>query len=324
MEYNVLILSAGRRVELVQCFQDAVKKLNIKAKIIAADCSNTAPALYFADDKVILPRISEGNYTKSIIDCCNKFDIKLIVPTIDTELKLLSKDKTLIEKESKAKVLISNEEVINICRDKINTDNFLRTNNFGVPKLYSKEEIENNKIKYPCFIKPISGSSSIGAYKVNDEKEFKSYSSVLDDYMLQDLMVGEEYTVDVFLDFDSKIITITPRIRLATRGGEILKGRIVKDKEIINDVTKLMNTLKPIGHITVQLMKTKNGIEYIEINPRFGGGAPMSIMAGANSCINLFKLLNNEKLNYNEDYNDNVNFFRFDQCVMVKEDDLYE
>ncbi len=320
MEYNILILSAGRRVELVQCFQKAAKLNN--SKIIAGDCSNTAPALYFADDKVILPRISNGNYIEEIINACNIKNISLIIPTIDTELLILSENRSKIEKETNALVLISDLNVIKICRDKINTNNFLKDNNFGVPKLYTKEEIINNEIKYPCFIKPINGSSSIGAYKVNNEKEFKSYSSVLDNYMLQDLMVGEEYTVDVFLDFNSNIITIVPRIRLATRGGEILKGKIVKDREIINDVTKLMSVLKPIGHITVQLMKTCNGIEYIEINPRFGGGAPMSIMAGADSCNNLFEILKGNNLSYNENYEDNINFFRFDQAIMVKDEDL--
>ena len=66
-------------------------------------------------------------------------------------------------------------------------------------------------------------------------------------------------------------------------------------------------------------MKTKEGIKYIEINPRFGGGAPMSIKAGANSCVNLYKLLNNEQLNYNENYRDNISFFRFDDAIMVDE-----
>ena len=49
MEYNVLILSAGRRVELVKCFQKAAKRLNIKSKVVAADISDMAPAIYFAD-----------------------------------------------------------------------------------------------------------------------------------------------------------------------------------------------------------------------------------------------------------------------------------
>lgn len=132
-------------------------------------------------------------------------------------------------------------------------------------------------------------------------------------------MEGKEFTVDTFLDFNSNIITIVPRLRIATRSGEISKGRIVKDREIVAEVKRLLTVLKPIGHITVQCMKTKRGIEFIEINPRFGGGAPMSIKAGADSCENLYKLLMGERLHYNEDYRDNLLFLRFDSSICLNE-----
>lgn len=318
-EINILILSAGRRVELVQSFQKAAKRMNIKSNIVAGDCSETAPALYFADRSCILPLISAPNYINSIIDACNQENIALIVPTIDTDLLLLSENKDEIEEKTNAKVLISETNVIKICRDKINTQNFLEQNNFGIPKMYSDEELTTSDLKFPLFIKPKSGSSSINTYKVNNSNELMIYKSIIDNPIIQDFMEGEEFTVDVFLDFESKVITIVPRLRIATRSGEISKGKIVKDREIINDVTKLMKILKPTGHITVQLMKTKKGIEYIEVNPRFGGGAPMSIQSGADSCENLFRLLLGQKLVYNEDYEDNLTFLRFDSSICLDE-----
>ncbi|MDP1417448.1 ATP-grasp domain-containing protein [Peribacillus simplex] len=316
---NILILSAGRRVELIQNFQKAAKKLNVESNIVAGDCSDTAPALYFADRTCKLPRINEPNYISSIIDACNKENIALIVPTIDTDLLLLAENKTNIEKQTNAKVLISDTSVIKICRDKINTQNFLEENSFGVPKMYTNEELTNGDIQFPLFIKPKSGSSSKDIYKVNNSNELKIYKGIVDNPVIQDFMEGEEYTIDVFLDFESNIITIVPRLRMSTRSGEISKGKIVKDREIINDVTKLMKRLKPVGHITVQLMKTKKGIEYIEINPRFGGGAPMSIQSGADSCENLFKLLLGQKLLYNEKYKENLTFLRFDSSICLDE-----
>lgn len=318
-EMNILILSAGRRVELVQCFQKAARKLNVKSNIIAGDCSNTAPALYFADRARELPRIKEPNYIESIINVCNEENIALIVPTIDTDLLLLAENKKFIEEQINAKVLISDVDVVKICRDKINTQRFLEENGFGVPKMYTDQELENGDIKFPLFIKPKSGSSSVNTFKVNNMNELKTYKSIIDEPIIQDFMEGEEYTVDVFLDFESNVITIVPRLRIATRSGEISKGKIIKDREIINDVTRLMKILKPIGHITVQLMKTKKGIEYIEINPRFGGGAPMSIQSGADSCENLYRLLMGEQLEYNENYRDNLTFLRFDSSVCLNE-----
>jgi carbamoyl-phosphate synthase large subunit len=318
-EYNVLILSAGRRVELIKSFQNAARKLKIKSNIVAADCSEMAPALYFADKIYKLPCINDPDYITSIINACINENISLIVPTIDTDLILLAKNKKKIEEKANTKVLISDARVIEICRDKIKTQKFLEKNNFGIPKMYTDDEIESNDVVYPLFIKPKSGSSSINAFKVQNKNELMVYKSIIDEPIVQEYIEGEEYTVDVFLDFESNIITIVPRLRIATRSGEISKGKIIKDREIIDDVSRLMKVLNPIGHITVQLMKTKNGIKYIEINPRFGGGAPMSIQSGADSCENLYRLLMGQKLSYNENYRDNIIFLRFDNSICLDE-----
>ena len=324
---NILILSAGRRVELVNCFKAARDRLGIEGEIIAADASPLAPALYFADDKEIVPYISQNDsYVNSIIKICNKYGVDLVVPTIDTELLLLAKRREQIEGETKAKLLISSLDVITVCRDKTNTQRWLEDHDFLVPRRISDEDIDSGRAIYPLFIKPLDGSSSINAYRVESKDELDTYRRLIgkDRYIVQDFMEGTEYTVDCFLDMDGNIITIVPRIRIATRSGEIAKGRIVRDEGIIKDVERLLTCLHPIGHITIQCMRTDRGIEYIEINPRFGGGAPMSIAAGADSCENLYRLLKGEKLIRNESFRDNITFLRFDASIMLNEDNELE
>lgn len=318
-EINILVLSAGKRVELIECFKKASKDLKIESKIIAVDISELAPALYFANKSYIIPRIGEEGYIEEIIKICNAENIKLIVPTIDTELRILSENKEKIEKATKAKILISSNKVISICRDKRNTQLFFENNNFGVPRLITDDDIKENKMKFPLFIKPINGSSSINTFKIKNMKELLFFKEYIKDPMIQEMVEGEEYTVDAFLDFNGNVITIVPRKRMAIRGGEILKGKIEKDRTIIEDVKKVLEELKPIGQITIQLIKTNDGIKYIEINPRFGGGAPMSIFAGADSCKNLYRLLMGEKLEYNENYEDNVVVLRFDDSIRLNE-----
>lgn len=313
---NILIMSAGRRVELIKLFKETAQKLNIESKLIAADISNTAPAIYFADKFYLIPRINEEGYIESIINICQKENINLIVPTIDTELKKLSENKEYIENNTSAKVLVSDIKVINICRDKRNTQKFFEENGFGVPKEYS---LNDTDVKLPVFIKPIDGSSSINTFKVNTMEELTFFKNYIKNPMIQEFIEGEEFTVDAFLDFDSNIISIVPRRRIQTRAGEIIKGKIIKDRDVIEDVKRLLETLKPIGQITIQCMKTSDGIKYIEINPRFGGGAPMSIRAGANSCENLYRLLIGEKLSYSENYQENLTFLRFDDSIMLDE-----
>lgn len=319
-QINILILSAGRRVELTKAFRAAKDSLGIEGMIIAADCSELAPALYFADKREIVPRISENEaYVEAIVRICQENSVALVVPTIDTELILLAKNKAYIEEKTGAKVLISNEDTVRICRNKILTQKFFEDNGFLVPHMYIEREIMDKNYELPLFIKPLDGSSSINAYKVETEEELMMYMDIIDQPIVQAYMEGREYTIDCFMDFDGKLISVVPRERIATRSGEIAKGKTVRDKEIIDDVTRLMKCLGAIGHITVQCRKTKRGIEYIEINPRFGGGAPMSIAAGANSCEYLYRLLNGEALEYNNDWRENLTFLRFDASITLDE-----
>ena len=318
-QINVLILSAGRRVELVNCFKAARDKLNIDGKVYTADMSPTAPALYFSDGAFIVPRISSDEYIPAIIDLCNQHDISLVVPTIDTELEKLAVNRQLIEGSTKARVLVSSPEATAICCDKFKTAEFFEKNCFGYPKVITQKDIESNNYAFPLFIKPLNGSSSINAFKVENKRELDFFLGYVKDPIVQECVAGKEYTVDCFCDFEGNVITVVPRLRIATRSGEILKGRIEKNARIIGDVKRLMAAGGFIGQITVQCFLCDDGsIKYIEINPRFGGGAPMSIACGADSCENLYRLLLGERLAYNEDYTDGVTIARFDSSVKVE------
>ena len=67
---NILILSAGTRNKIVQYF---VKTLNGTGKIIAADMSNLAPAIYEADKYYIVPRMTAPEYLDVVLDICIGF-----------------------------------------------------------------------------------------------------------------------------------------------------------------------------------------------------------------------------------------------------------
>lgn len=50
--------------------------------------------------------------------------------------------------------------------------------------------------------------------------------------------------MDAFTDFAGNLITAVPRLRMAVRGGEIAKGKILKDPEIIETIRRLIELLK--------------------------------------------------------------------------------
>jgi len=317
-EINILITSAGRRVELVNCFKNAKEFLNIPGKIVAVDVSDTAPACFFADKKYHICRIDHEDYIAQLIEICKEENIALVIPTIDTELLKLSQNKEKIENETGTKILVSNEDIIELCRNKYKTVDFF----LEAPRYITIKDLETKNYEFPLFIKPLNGSSSINTFKVCNYKELEFFTSYIDNYILQDYVSGKEYTIDAFCDFEGKPITIVPRQRLAVRSGEILKGITEKNELIINEVKKLLGDLKPIGQITLQGILNEAGDKFffIEINPRFGGGAPMSIASGADSCINLYKLMLGEKLIYNNKFKEGLIGIRFDQAIYINQE----
>ena len=66
--------------------------------------------------------------------------------------------------------------------------------------------------------------------------------------------------------------------------GRYLRGQVIKDLRMMNQVAELVKTLGAgPGVVSTQLILTTDGkIKFIEINPRVGGGIPLAIKAGAN------------------------------------------
>lgn len=313
---KILFTSVGRRVELMQAFKNAAEKAHIDLEIYGADITETAPALAFCDHSVIVPRIKDPDYIPALQKVCAEEQIDALIPTIDTDLLLLAEKQ---HEFGNTKVVISAPEKIAICRDKRYTADYF--NSVGLKSPHPVDDYKAYQGGYPAFIKPKDGSSSIFAYKVNSAEELVSYAAQVPDYIIQPYIEGTEYTVDAFCDFGGNAIFITPRIRLAVRSGEVLKTEIAQDNKIIAEMQRLIADYKPCGQITVQLIRQKETGEdyYIEINPRFGGGAPLSIKAGADSAEALLRLLNGEKLQYQEKAaEDGAVYSRFDQSIRVK------
>ena len=314
---KILFTSIGRRVELVQQFHAAAIKLGIKLEIIGADISESAPALTYCDRTLIVPRIKDPAYIPALVNFCREQQVDALIPTIDTDLYLLSCEKQRFA-EIGTTVFISAPEKIAICRDKRFTADYFHS--IGLASPSPTDDVAGYNGGFPAFIKPLDGSSSIGANKANTPQELSFFASQLSGYVIQPFASGTEYTVDIFCDTAGNPIYITPRIRQAVRAGEVLKTKIHHEPSIVEECLRLIQDFKPCGGITVQLIRNEEtGInQYIEINPRFGGGAPLSMKAGADAAQAMLQLLMGEQLTYQpEAANEGAIYSRFDQSVCV-------
>ena len=312
---KILFTSVGRRVELIQAFASAAKKRGVSLEIIGGDASPTAPALQFCNQSVILPRINNENYIPFLIGFSEREKVDALIPTIDTDLLLLAEHKECFWN---TKVVISAPDKVRICRDKrFTADYFMR---LGLKSPLPVDDIKYYRGGFPAFIKPKDGSSSINAHRADNEDELTLLTEMVPDYIIQPFIGGTEYTIDVFCDFEGNPVFITPRERLEVRSGEVLKTKIIQDEKIIDEIKRLISDFKPCGAITVQMIRDERTGEdyYIEINPRFGGGAPLSIKAGADSADALIRLLNGERIDYKPFAAENAAVYsRFDQSVRI-------
>ena len=313
-EIKLLFTGVGRRIELIQAFRQAALSLGKELRIYGTDLSPTAPALAFCDRTFCVCKMTDSEYIGQLTTICRKEQIDLVIPTIDTDLLILSQNKAVF---APTKVLVSAPDRIAICRDKMCTAEFFRACGCNAPETF--DDHRHYTGGFPCFIKPRDGSSSINAFCVHDQEELAVYAKVIGNYIIQPFVKGTEYTVDVFCDQDGQTVSVTPRVRLSVRSGEVLKTKITADRQIIEECERIIERFCPIGPLTIQLIRQDSDgtDQFIEINPRFGGGSPLSMKAGARSAEAILKLLCGEQVDRYPPTDDGAVYSRFDQSIRI-------
>jgi len=320
---NILVTCAGRRVELVNAFKRAVAALG-GGCVVAADCRHDAPALAFADRAAFLPPLSkEDDYVDALAAAARACGASLVVPTIDTELPLLARNRGLVERESGARVVVSSAECVGICADKRRTADFFAENAIPCAETWKDmAAVAAANPEFPLVVKPAHGSSSMDVFVARDRRELDFFTGYVREPVVQRLLTGREYTVDALVDFNSRPVAAVPRQRLAVRAGEILKGRIDLEPRVLAASQRLLGILAAhgaIGPVTLQGFLCDDGeFRFTEVNPRFGGGAPMSFAAGADFALWLCRVAAGLQPQDLSNVRDGILFSRFDSTVEVK------
>lgn len=315
---NILITSAGQRVSLVRAFQNEVKKYGINGKVFTTDMNPFLSAACNISDKYFkVEKVTAETYIDDLMSICLSNNIKMIVPTIDTELQVLANNKGKFEDEG-IDIVISSIDFIHMCRDKRISNEFFERHSIKIPK-----PIDKYDPTFPLFIKPYDGSLSSNIHIVLTGDDLLESYIQNEKYMFMELIDKnkyDEYTVDMYYGKDNLVKSIIPRKRMAIRTGEILKGLTCKNY-IVDFLKKRLNYIEgTVGCLTLQLFynETDRDIIGIEINPRFGGGFPLSYAAGGNYPGWLIKeYLLQQGIKYFEGWEDNLLMLRYDDEVLV-------
>ncbi len=280
---NILITSAGRRVSLIRSFQKELKKGDANAKVFASDLNPLLSAgCHVADGYFKVPKLDDPLYIEFLVNLCKTNDIGLIVPTIDTELLELSKNKSYFESLG-ITIVISSTAFVKKCRDKRVIHDFFVSKGIKIAKEYAKDNY-----KLPIFIKPMDGSRSVDTFVIKKEEDFRDVHFKNDKLMFLEYIdpkTHSEYTCDLYYSKAHDLKCVVPRKRLEVRDGEVYKA-LTKRNNLVTYIRRHLNHIEgAVGCLTVQFFmhdKDDSKIVGIEVNPRFGGGYPLTYLSGAN------------------------------------------
>ena len=317
---NILFCSAGRRVELLKDFR---RSMDEGDRIIAADLSNLAPALYVADAHYLVPRIDDPTYLDTILDICRKEKINAVTTLIDPEIELLAKNRARFE-EIGVEVLSPYTDTAELCFDKFKMYQYLTAHGIPTPDTWgdyasAMAAIESGNLAFPVFVKPRTGSGSVGARKVQDAETLKALYEADPSLIIQRLMTGD-LDADVYIDTIShKAVSAFSKRKLETKIGGASKTISFKDEKLFDFIRRITDLLKFNGPVDMDFFY-QDGTYYLsEVNPRFGGAYLHAYGAG----VDFIKLIKNnldgiENAPVFGDYEDDVVMMMYDSVVITK------
>jgi len=268
----VLFTCSGQRVDIVQAFGAA------GATTIAADANRLAPAPYLADAFELVPRVADSDYVPALRELVGRHDVKLIVPLTDLDQLTLARARDQLH----ALVLLPEADVVERLGDKYLAHGLLEERGLASPLTWLPTEVPTG-LRFPVLVKARHGFGSRHIYRCENASElefFLRYTPV--ESCVQQFCLGEEFSIDVFCDWDGRCLNAIPRTMIESKGGESIKGATIKDWSLIEFGCRVAETLGLVGPANVQCFRESDGSHQVtDINPRFGGGFPLPTAAGS-------------------------------------------
>jgi carbamoyl-phosphate synthase large subunit len=282
----VLFTCAGQRVDIVSAFGRA------GATTIAADVNQLAPALYHADRYAIVPRVDDDAYIGAIRDLVLAHDVRLIVPLTDLDHEQLVEAR----EELGAVVLLPGLDVVRMTADKYVAHTFFQSRGIPSPPSWLPDEVPEDVI-FPVLVKARRGFGSRNIFRARDHEELKFYADRVEvPSFVQACCQGEEFSIDVFCDFEGRCLNAIPRTMIESKGGESIKGITLKDWDLIEYGRAVAEALPIWGPANVQCFREPDGSHQVtDVNPRFGGGFPLPLAAGGRYPELALQLANGEQ-----------------------------
>jgi carbamoyl-phosphate synthase large subunit len=268
----VLFTCAGQRVDIVDAFRRA------GATALAVDLNELAPALYAADRRAPVPPVGDPGYLAALAALVVEHEVELVVPLADLDHRVLAAHRD----ELGALLLLPGPDTISLCEDKYEAHRFFDGEGLPSPPTWLPGELPED-VPFPVLVKARRGFGSRHIYRASDHEEldfFLRHTTAVS--MVQRVCAGEEFSIDVFCDLESRCLGAIPRTMIESKGGESIKGMTIRDEELIEHGRRVAEAMRIVGPANIQCFREPDGsLPVTDVNPRFGGGFPLPTAAGS-------------------------------------------
>ena len=316
---TILVSSAGRRVELLEALRASARELGIGLNVLATDVSpQLSAACQRADRRFAVPRADSAEFVPATLRLCRDHHVDLVIPTIDTELLVLSQASGTFA-DLGTRIAVSSPDFVSIARDKLETAVALEKAGLPTPRTATLDVVRANPAawQWPAMVKPRHGSAGRAISVAAGAEALPRTES--EPLIVQQLLVGAEYTINMFFDETGRARCVIPHRRMQVRAGEVEKGVTERRADLCALGWRIAEHFTGVrGVICFQAIVDESGPSVFEINARFGGGYPLAHEAGAQFARWLLEEAAGLPVSAHDGWRDGVVMLRYDAATFVE------
>ena len=270
MSGGVLLTGVGKRYDIVSAFAQ-------HTTVVSVDPNPLAPAQYAATHRYAPPRIDDTGYVPFLAELCERHDVGAIVPLTDLDIETLA----IARADGRLpQALVPDPPVAKAMYDKYEAHLMLERHGLPSPPTVLPENL-GDIAHEPVMVKPRQGSGARSIHPARTRAQAEFFVDYVDEpVMVQKLMDGPEFSIDLLSDREGRCLNAIPRTMIESRGGESIKGTVIDDRELVELGRNVVEALLVRGPCTVQVFRDKDiGLGITDVNTRFGGAFPAPVYA---------------------------------------------
>ncbi len=219
----------------------------------------------------------EAAYVAQRLDAVRRYDVQALIPLTDLEVDVLCSRKA--EFLALGCVLcVPQEPVVRLCRDKLRMAQQLKA--AGVCQTIPTWEAARvpKDAAFPLMLKPRSGRSSQGQAVVQTRQALDGLAK--DGYIAQPFLEGNVFTVDVARDAQGQVQALARQELLRTGNGLGTTVQVYDTHPLEAVCAAIAREAGLVGVVNMEFIHHGEDYYFLEVNPRFSGGAGFSQLAG--------------------------------------------